>query len=89
MDISQINKQIETTRSLKTRGQESKQLLNSLILSNNHELRSIVVNKSQIQGELSYFEGYIEIWSNWIIKCGKKLEVLIFLEKRLEDESTK
>ena len=39
---------------LKTHGQESTQLPNSSILSNNHELRGIVVNKGQIHRELGY-----------------------------------
>ena len=44
--MKRINAIVENTRS------RVKILLNSLILLNNHELNSIVVNKGKIHGEL-------------------------------------
>ena len=43
--LSHSMRSIDESRSLKTHGQESKHLPNSPILSNNHKLRGIVVNK--------------------------------------------
>ena len=45
------NSRIETVTSLKLHSQKSKQLQNSPILLNNHELRGIVVNKGRIYRE--------------------------------------
>ena len=42
-------------RSLNTRGNFSKIILNIPILRNNYELKSIVVNKGRIHGEVRYF----------------------------------
>ena len=44
-------------RSFNTRGDKSKQVPNSQILINNHELDSTEVNKGRIHGELRYFRG--------------------------------
>ena len=51
-------------RSLNTRGDVSKQVPNSLILRNNHELDNIMVNKGLIHGEFRYFRGILQIRSN-------------------------
>ena len=56
-------------RLMNTRGEMSKQVQNSLILINNHELGSIKVNKGRIHKELRYFLG---IFSN-LIKSDSKL----------------
>ena len=61
----------------------SKLIPNSPILSNYHELRSIVVNKGQIHREIGNFEIAFEIRSNRMIKCGEKLGKFIDLEREL------
>ena len=51
----------ETARSLNTWRLMSKTITNAPILRNNHKLRSIVVNKGQIQGKYGIFEKLFEI----------------------------
>ena len=48
-------------RSLNTRRDMSKTILNSPILINNDELDNIEVNKGRIYGELRYFVGVLQI----------------------------
>ena len=47
-------------RSLNTCKNVSKQVPNSPVLINNHELDSIKVNKGRIHGELRYFRGVLQ-----------------------------
>ena len=54
-------------RSLNTRGDVSKQVQNSPMLRNNHELDSLVVNKGRIHGELRHFQGVFQNLSNRMI----------------------
>ena len=56
--------------SLNTHGDVSKQVPNSPILRNNHEIDSIVVNKGRIHGELRY---YLFIYLN-LIKLDDELQ---------------